>query len=137
MKTAVASAPTWSVLAATARAPVRERAGLPGVEAVSWAPQQNGETAAVAVAGAAPHAARGDRGARLAADLGAALVEEFLSRYSGAGHPAALRDAAGEWLPRALVRRWREAVEADLRRDPLRPLEINSLAPQVRNRVEA
>lgn len=70
---------------------------------------------------------RSDRGSRFAVKKAAQLVGELLDELRGAPDLAELERRGREQLPREFVRRWREAVEADLKRRPFTPQELDAL----------
>lgn len=48
-------------------------------------------------------------------------MDEFLSSQGDVDNLSLIKHAAEEWLPRALVRNWSEAVDEHLKTDPLSP----------------
>ncbi len=74
---------------------------------------------------------RSDRGSRFAVHLAAELLSETLNEaYSGAHDTGDLKkfeEAMRPALSAELVKRWRSAVEADLRREPLQEAEFARL----------
>ncbi|MGI8566045.1 MAG: PP2C family serine/threonine-protein phosphatase [Pyrinomonadaceae bacterium] len=70
---------------------------------------------------------RSDRGSRFAVKKAAQLVSEFLDERRGAFDHAEIESKGKDLLPREFVRRWREAVEADLKSRPFAAEEFDTL----------
>jgi serine/threonine protein phosphatase PrpC len=103
----------WQVVGRSVRGASHERSGMPNQDAIHWLPQSGAGTPLIlALAdghGSAKHF-RSQVGARLAVETAAEVVSDFLAGQSGGGNPSAIKRAAEEWLPGAIVRRWLEAV---------------------------
>jgi hypothetical protein len=101
------------------------RHGIPNQDAVTWSPPYGAaEAAATAVADGhgSNRCFRSDTGARIAVEVGLALMLDVLSK-SGPG-----RDAAGlEGLSRRLAEMWTEAVATHLEREPFSEQELKHL----------
>lgn len=107
-------APAWICLGGRVRGAAHVRAGLPCQDAVEWtraAPRRM----ALADGHGSPRSFRSDRGARFA--VRAAL--EASATVDPSAPWSALKPWLEERLPREIVRRWREAVDADLAEAPL------------------
>ncbi len=114
----------WRVAGRSVRGATHERNGLPNQDAIHWLPASGrGSSAVLAVADGhgSPRYSRSHIGAALAVERGAQLVNEFLSSQAGVDNLSLIKHAAEEWLPRALVRNWSEAVDQHLKTDPLSP----------------
>ncbi|MDQ3253552.1 MAG: protein phosphatase 2C domain-containing protein [Acidobacteriota bacterium] len=70
---------------------------------------------------------RSDRGSRFAVHLAATLMSETFNLSADISDTKSFAEKARVHLPGELVRRWRAAVEADLRREPLREAEFAKL----------
>lgn len=114
--------PHWQVVGQSVRGAVHERNGLPNQDAIHWLPA-SGQGSSVVLAVADGHGSarypRSHIGARLAVEKAAQLVHEFLKSQANGDNLSLIKDATEEWLPRALVREWLEAVTDHLARDPL------------------
>lgn len=122
----------WQVVGQSVRGAVHERNGLPNQDAIHWLPESgNGPSVVLAISdghGSARYP-RSHIGARIAVENAAQLVHEFLnSQVDGDHHVSLIKDATEEWLPRALVRDWSEAVTDHLAQEPLTENELQSLA---------
>ncbi len=116
----------WQVVGQSVRGATHERNGLPNQDAIYWLPASGrGTSAVLAVADGhgSPRYSRSNIGAALAVERGAQLMEEFLKSQADVDNLSLIKDAAEEWLPRALVRNWSEAVDKHLKTDPLSPDE--------------
>ncbi len=67
-------------------------------------------------------------GAMFAVERSAQLIDEFLNSQSNVDNLSLIKHATEEWLPRALVRNWTEAVNEHLKSDPLTPDELSRWA---------
>ena len=117
---------TWQVVGQTVRGASHERNGLPNQDAIFWLPPVGHGSSVVLTAADGHGSARYSRshiGAMLAVESAAELVEEFLSSQEAIESLSLIKRAAEEWLPRALVRTWSEAVADHLKTDPLSPPE--------------
>lgn len=109
---------------------MHERNGLPNQDAIYWLPAAGrGSSAVLAVADGhgSPRYSRSHIGAALAVERGAQLVDEFLNSQTDVDNLSLIKHAAEEWLPRALVRNWSQAVDEHLKIEPL-PEEGSSIA---------
>lgn len=116
----------WQVAGQTVRGASHERNGLPNQDAICWLPE-SGRSSSVVLAVADGHGSarysRSHIGAALAVERSAKLVDEFLANQAKVENLSLIKDAAEEWLPRALVRNWTEAVGEHLKTDPLSSTE--------------
>lgn len=108
----------WRVVGQSVRGAVHERNGLPNQDAICWLPA-SGEGSSIVLAVADGHGSarysRSHIGASLAVESAAQLVHEFINSQSD--NLSLLKDATEDWLPRALVRKWVEAVTDHLNAD--------------------
>lgn len=123
--------PHWQVVGQSVRGAVHERNGLPNQDAIHWLPE-SGEGSSVVLAVADGHGSarypRSHIGARLAVEKATQLVHDFLNNQDEGDNRSLIKDATEEWLPRALVREWLEAVTNHLDQEPLSESELHSLA---------
>lgn len=120
----------WQAVGRSVRGAAHERNGMPNQDAICWRPEEgDGSSLVLAVAdghGSARYP-RSHTGARLAVEVATQLVHDFLSGQADAENLSVVKRTAEEWLPRALVRAWREAVDEDIRANPLSELELELL----------
>jgi serine/threonine protein phosphatase PrpC len=120
----------WQVVGQSVRGATHERNGLPNQDAIYWLPGSGrGPSAVLAVAdghGSARYP-RSHAGARIAVETAVLLIDDFLRSQSNVDSLSLIKDATQEWLPRALVRNWAEAVAEDLRTEPLSESELSLL----------
>lgn len=114
---------SWRVVGHSVRGASHERTGAPNQDAIYWLPQSGvGSPLILTLAdghGGRKHF-RSEVGARLAVETAAQVSYDFLARaQADAGSLSAIKRAAEEWLPKALVRSWLEAVEQHIRSHPL------------------
>ncbi len=117
----------WQVVGQSVRGAAHERNGLPNQDAICWWPASGrGSSAVLAVADGhgSPRYPRSHAGARIAVDTAVHLIHDFLNSQTDADNLSLIKDATQEWLPRALVRNWAEAVAEDLHADPLSETEL-------------
>lgn len=131
------SAPTgsWQFVGASVRGATHGRSGLCNQDALRWWPRSGkGPPSILAVAdghGSFRHF-RSHIGARLAVNTARrVLKEEVLAKLvdsQAAPDLPAIKRTCEEWLPKVLVRAWRERVETHARRAPFSPAELAILA---------
>ena len=119
----------WQVVGQTVRGAAHERNGLPNQDAICWLPQSGHGSSVVLTAADGHGSARYSRshiGAALAVERAARLTDEFLRNQASVDNLSLIKHATEEWLPRALVRNWSEAVAEHLKSDPLSPDEVDA-----------
>lgn len=134
----------WRVMGETVPGASHLRAGIPNQDAILQV-RESGRGLPVVVSVSDGHGSdkcfRSDRGSRFAVKRAAQLVAEFLDESRGLTDHAALETRAKVYLPREFVRRWREAVEADLKARPFTEAELETVVkkdgPRGRELVEA
>jgi hypothetical protein len=134
----------WRVMGETVPGASHLRAGIPNQDAILQV-RESGRGLPVVVSVSDGHGShkcfRSDRGSRFAVRRAAPLVGEFLEDARGRADHAQLESRAKEGLTREFVRRWREAVEADLKARPFTDEELETLeqrdGPGARKLVEA
>lgn len=113
---------SWQVTGESVRGATHERNGLPNQDAIYWLPE-SGHGPSVVLTVADGHGSerysRSHIGAGLAVQEAAQLVEEFLRSQANVDNLSLIKHATEEWLPRAVVRRWSEAVFAHAKTEPL------------------
>lgn len=120
----------WQVVGQSVRGATHERNGLPNQDAIYWLPESgDGPSVVLTVADGhgSPRYSRSHIGAALAVQTAARLVDEFLQSQADDDNLSLIKHATEEWLPRALVRNWSEAVADHLNSEPLTPDEPASL----------
>ena len=120
--------PRWQAAGQSVRGAAHERSGMPNQDAIQW--MGNGSLLVLAVADGhgSTRYPRSHVGASLAVETATQLVHGFLSGQADAENLSVVKRAAEEWLPRALVRAWREAVSEDIKANPLSDVEVNVTA---------
>ena len=112
----------WQVVGQSVRGAVHERNGLPNQDAIHWLPE-SGNASSVVLAVADGHGSarypRSHIGARIAVEKATQLVHDFLENRADGDNLSLIKDTTEEWLPRALVREWLEAVTDHLNQEPL------------------
>jgi hypothetical protein len=122
----------WQVAGQTVRGAAHERNGLPNQDAIFWLPL-SGQGPLVVLAASDGHGSarysRSHIGAALAVEKAAQLTDEFLQSQASVDNLSLIKHATEEWLPRALVRNWSEAVAEHLKTDPLAPDSLDADSP--------
>lgn len=128
--TANASAPEWRVIGETVPGASHLRAGVPNQDALLQV-RESGRALPLVVSASDGHGSnkcfRSHRGSRFAVREAASLVGEFLDERRAAIDEEEIARALKETLPREFVRRWRKAVEADLKARPFKTEELDAL----------
>ncbi len=113
---------SWQVVGQSVRGATHERNGLPNQDAIYWLPESGHGPSLVLTAAdghGSPRYSRSHIGAALAVETAARLIDEFLQNQAGNDNLSLIKHATEEWLPRALVRNWWEAVADHLSSEPL------------------
>ena len=134
----------WRVMGESVSGASHRRAGVPNQDAILQL-RESGIGSPLILAVSDGHGGnkyfRSHKGSYFAVNTATQLVREFLNDRSGDLNPSEIESKAKEWLPQELVRRWRVAVEADLRHKPLSPEELDALGqkegPRARGAVES
>ena len=122
--------PRWQAAGQSVRGAAHERHGMPNQDAICWSPSSGaGSSLVLAVADGhgSSHYPRSHIGASIAVETATQLVHDFLSRQADVENLSVVKRAAEEWLPRALVRTWREAVSDHITANPLSEVELEAL----------
>lgn len=122
--------PVWQVLGSSVRGASHVRAGLPNQDAIGWT-QIGGQWRSLIVAVSdghgSPRCFRSHVGSRLAIETALAVSLEFLNGQPDLKSLTAVKRTAEERLPREMARRWREAVEDHVGKNPLSEEELSAL----------
>ena len=123
-------APEWRVIGETVPGASHLRAGIPNQDAILQL-RESGRGLPVVVSVSDGHGSdkcfRSHLGSRFAVRLGAQLATELLDELRGADDPSAAEEELKKRAPAELVRRWREAVEADWKARPFTSEELETL----------
>ncbi|HEY0099721.1 MAG TPA: PP2C family serine/threonine-protein phosphatase [Pyrinomonadaceae bacterium] len=121
------AAAEWRVIGETVPGASHLRAGIPNQDAILHV-RQSSARLPVIVSISDGHGSnkcfRSDRGSRFAVRIGADLLDELINGRHAALPPAEMEDRVRQTLPAEFIRRWRAAVEADLKREPFREEEF-------------
>ena len=122
--------PEWRVIGESVPGASHLRAGIPNQDAILQV-RESGRGLPLIVSVSDGHGSnkcfRSDRGSRFAVRKAAQLVGEFLDERRGRFDFAEIEGKAKDYLPREFVRRWKEAVEADLKVRPFSAEELDAL----------
>jgi serine/threonine protein phosphatase PrpC len=128
--TATKGAPEWRIIGETVPGASHLRAGIPNQDAILQL-RESGRGLPLVLSVSDGHGSdkcfRSHRGSRFAVKVGTRLVVDFLDEPRGAFDPREIGSSGEEWLSEEFVRRWRESVEADLRRRPFTKEEFKRL----------
>lgn len=135
----------WRILGETVRGVAHERSGLPNQDAIYTHPKDLEAELPVIMAVADGHGGskyfRSDQGAQLAVNTAGDVIREFLKGQSGLDNLSIIKETAEDWLPKNLVRRWLEEVDAHLESEPISPEDLlvleSKFGSEARQSVEA
>jgi serine/threonine protein phosphatase PrpC len=118
--------PQWQVIGQSVRGAAHQRTGMPNQDAICWLPESGiGLPLVLAIAdghGSARYS-RSHTGAKLAVEISAQLIHNFLAGQTDFNNLSLIKRAAEEWLPQALVRAWVDAVTEHISENPLPGVE--------------
>jgi hypothetical protein len=121
------AAAEWRVIGETVPGASHLRAGIPNQDAI-FQVRQSSARLPVIVSISDGHGSnkcfRSDRGSRFAVRIGADLLDELINGRHAALAPTEIESRVRESLPNEFIRRWRAAVEVDLKREPFREAEF-------------
>ncbi|MGI9106501.1 MAG: PP2C family serine/threonine-protein phosphatase [Pyrinomonadaceae bacterium] len=136
--TANQSLPEWRVIGETVPGASHLRARIPNQDSLLQL-RESGRSLPLIVSVSDGHGSnkcfRSDWGSRFAVKRAALLVGEFLDERRGNFDLAEIESKGREWLPQEFVKRWREAVEADLKRRPFTAQEFDTLVKKESQRA--
>ncbi len=117
----------WRVIGETVPGASHLRAGIPNQDAILYVRQSSARLPLI-VSISDGHGSnkcfRSNRGSRFAVRIGADLLDELINGRHAALPPAEIESKVRESLPAEFIKRWRAAVEADLKREPFRTEEF-------------
>jgi len=119
----------WRIIGETVPGASHIRAGIPNQDSILYVRESNRTlpiVLSVSDGHGSPKCFRSDRGSRFAVKKAAYLVSEFLDERRGKFDLAEI-ESQKDYLPREFVKRWREAVEADLEKEPFAEKEFENL----------
>jgi hypothetical protein len=121
------AAAEWRVIGETVPGASHLRAGIPNQDAIFHI-RQSSARLPIIVSISDGHGSnkcfRSDRGSRFAVRIGARLLDELINGRHAALPPTEIENRVRESLPAEFVKRWRAAVEADMKREPFREEEF-------------
>jgi serine/threonine protein phosphatase PrpC len=123
------NSPEWRVIGETVPGASHLRAGIPNQDSILFVRESSRAlpvVLSVSDGHGSPKCFRSDRGSRFAVKKAAFLVAEFLDERRGRFDLAEIEDQK-DYLSKEFVRRWREAVEADLKNEPFAEREFENL----------
>lgn len=122
--------PEWRIIGETVPGASHRRVGIPNQDSILHM-RESARSLPLVLSVSDGHGSnkcfRSDRGSRFAVKKAAQLVGEFLDERRGRFDHAELESKGKELLPREFVKRWRDAVEADLKARPFSPEEFSAL----------
>ncbi len=134
----------WRIIGETVPGASHLRAGTPNQDSILQL-RESGRSLPLVLSVSDGHGSnkcfRSDRGSRFAVKMAVELVSDFLDERRGAFDPAEIESKGKDRLPREFIKRWRKAVEADLKNRPLSAEELDALekkdSQRARKMVEA
>ncbi len=122
--------PEWRIIGESVPGASHLRAGIPNQDSILQV-RESARSLPLILSVSDGHGSnkcfRSDRGSRFAVKKAAQLVGEFLDERRGAFDHAEIESKGKDLLPREFVKRWREAVEADLKSRPFAAEEFETL----------
>jgi len=119
----------WRVISETVPGASHLRAGIPNQDSILYV-RESSRSLPIVLSVADGHGSakcfRSDRGSRFAVKKAAYLIGEFLDERRGKFDTAEI-ESQKDYLPKEIVKRWREAVEADLKKEPFTAQEFENL----------
>jgi hypothetical protein len=126
--TATERPPEWRIIGETVPGASHLRAGIPNQDAILQL-RASGRGLPLILSVSDGHGSdkcfRSDRGSRFAVKVATRLVGDFLDEPRGAFDPREIGSGGEEWLTGEFIKRWREAVESDLKRRPFSKDELD------------
>jgi serine/threonine protein phosphatase PrpC len=120
----------WRIIGETVPGASHIRTGIPNQDSILYVRESN-RALPIALSVSDGHGSqkcfRSDRGSRFAVKKATYLISEFLDERRGKFDLEEIESKGQEYLPQELVRRWREAVEADLKKEPFTGNEFENL----------
>lgn len=125
--------PSWQMIGQSVRGASHYRSGQPNQDALGCYPStQSGPPLILAVSDGHGSAKsfRSDRGSLYAVTVATELMRELVEGRLPSTNLSAVKRVSEERLPQELVRRWQEAVDADLSAHPFGEEELRRLAEE-------
>lgn len=119
----------WRVIGGSVTGASHERTSLPNQDAIEWSPSSSPAEAlilAVSDGHGSAKCFRSHVGSQFAVATAIRILQQIIEGHEGS-NPSAIKRVADEWLPQNLVRNWRDAVEADLHKNPLTSAELEAV----------
>jgi serine/threonine protein phosphatase PrpC len=119
----------WRIIGETVPGASHIRASIPNQDSILYVRESNRTlpiVLSVADGHGSPKCFRSDRGSRFAVKKGAYLLTEFLDERRGKFDLAEI-ESQKDYLAKVFVKRWREAVEVDLKKEPFTTEEFENL----------
>ncbi len=119
----------WRIIGETVPGASHIRAGIPNQDSILYVRESNRTlpiVLSVSDGHGSPKCFRSDRGSRFAVKKAAYLISEFLDERRGKFDLAEI-ESQKDYLAGEFVRRWRETVEADLKKEPFAEKEFENL----------
>lgn len=119
----------WRIIGETVPGASHLRAGIPNQDSILYVRESNRAlpiVLSVSDGHGSPKCFRSDRGSRFAVKKAAYLLSEFLDERRGKVDLAEI-ESQKDYLSKEFVKRWREAVEADLKKEPFTEKEFENL----------
>ncbi|HLM02986.1 MAG TPA: PP2C family serine/threonine-protein phosphatase [Pyrinomonadaceae bacterium] len=119
----------WRVIGETVPGASHLRAGTPNQDSLLYVRESSRSlpiVLSVSDGHGSPKCFRSDRGSQFAVKKAAYLVSEFLDERRGKSGAAEI-ESEKDYLSKEFVKRWREAVEADLEKEPFTETEFENL----------
>jgi len=119
----------WRIIGDTIPGASHVRAGIPNQDSILYVRESNRSlpiVLSVSDGHGSPKCFRSDRGSRFAVKKAAYLFGEFLDERRGKFDLAEI-ESQKDYLAGEFVKRWREAVEADLKKEPFAEKEFENL----------
>ncbi|MDQ3061237.1 MAG: protein phosphatase 2C domain-containing protein, partial [Acidobacteriota bacterium] len=119
----------WRIIGETVPGASHIRAGIPNQDSILYVRESSRSlpiVLSVSDGHGSPKCFRSDRGSRFAVKKAAYLVSEFLDERRGKFDLAEI-ESQKEYLAGEFVKRWRETVEADLKKEPFAEKEFENL----------
>ena len=119
----------WRIIGETVPGASHLRADIPNQDSILYVRESNRSlpiVLSVSDGHGSPKCFRSDRGSRFAVKKAAYLVSEFLDERRGKFDLAEI-ESQKDYLAGEFIRRWREAVEADLKKEPFTEKEFENL----------
>jgi hypothetical protein len=120
----------WRGIGCSVRGASHERTGLPNQDAIGWDPTEPSRlplALAISDGHGSPRCFRSDVGARFSVEATLGALRELIDAEVGPSGHSAMKRIAEESLPQMVVRRWSEAVDANLAARPFEPAELERL----------